>query len=273
MSQDYVHGYAPTEKQRLLDQSQILDDLLHNDTLFAPGSRVLEVGCGVGAQTCIVAQRNPKVDFTCIDVDEASLDVARANASQHRLSNVYFQRGDVRMLRLEEPPFDAALFCFVLEHLPEPERVLRHTMTLLRPGATLMAIEGDHGSTFFHPQSQRAWRTIQCLIDLQAACGGDALIGRRLYELFSGLGVTCVRVDPRVVYADPSRPEWVEWFTERTYVAMVQGAREQALGAGMIAPDDWDAGIADLRKAKKGSFSYTFFKAVGTTPTQAVHSG
>lgn len=266
MTLDYVHGYASQENQRLYDQSQILEELLHRDTLFSPGARVLEVGCGVGAQTCIVARRNPKVHFTCIDVSEASLHAAQAAARRSGLTNVSFELGDARTFASPQQPFDAALFCFVLEHVQEPEVVLEHAMTLVCPGGTVMAIEGDHGSTFFHPPSALAWRTIQCLIDLQAACGGDALIGRRLHALFSCVGVTGVHVDPRVVYADPSRPDWVECFTERTYIAMVEGACEQALAAGMMTASEWEAGIADLRKSKQGSFSYTFFKAIGKTP-------
>jgi SAM-dependent methyltransferase len=262
MTFDYVHGYTNFEHRRLYDQSRILEDLIHRDTTFAPGSRVLEVGCGVGAQTCIVARRNPQVYFTCIDVSAASLEAALAATRSAGITNVTFELGDARDYPQPAQPFDAALFCFVLEHLPDPETVLRHTLTLVRPGGKLMAIEGDHGSTFFYPPSRFAWRTIQCLIDLQAARGGDALIGRRLYSLFSGLGVTGVHVDPRVVYADPSRPEWVEWFTERTYIAMVEGARELALAGGMMTEADWQAGISDLRKSKQGSFSYTFFKAV-----------
>ena len=268
MNLGYVHGYEDAESQRLLDQSHILEDLLHHDTTFAPGSRVLELGCGVGAQTRIVARRNPEVRFTCVDINQASLDAARAAALEANLSNVSFQLGDARALPEPSHPFDAAFFCFVLEHLPDPERVLEHAMTLVRPGGTLMAIEGDHGSTFFHPQSKLGWRTIQCLIDLQAAQGGDALIGRRLHSLFSGVGITDVQVDPRFVYADPSRPDWVEWFTERTYIAMVAGAREQALAAGMMTASEWDAGISELRESKRGSFSYTFFKARGKAPVR-----
>ena len=268
MTLDYVHGYASQEKQRLFDQSQILEELLHRDTQFTPGARVLEVGCGVGAQTCIVARRNPNVQFTCIDISEASLQAAQAATRRAGLTNVTFELGDARSFAPPSPPFDAALFCFVLEHVQEPEAVIAHAMTLVCPGGTLMAIEGDHGSTFFYPPSQLAWRAIQCLIDLQAACGGDALIGRRLHPLFSGVGVTDLRVEPRVVYADPSLPDWVEWFTERTYIAMVEGAREQALAASMMTASEWEAGIADLRKSKQGSFSYTFFKAICKTPGQ-----
>ena len=53
----YVHGYDPTEMQRLQDQASTLVDLLHADTAYPPGASVLEAGCGVGAQTVTLATR------------------------------------------------------------------------------------------------------------------------------------------------------------------------------------------------------------------------
>ena len=47
----YVHGYRPRENERLHDQAGTLVDLLHADTAYPRGSRMLEAGCGVGAQT------------------------------------------------------------------------------------------------------------------------------------------------------------------------------------------------------------------------------
>ncbi|MEU6235421.1 methyltransferase type 11, partial [Kitasatospora sp. NPDC047058] len=47
----YVHGYSTTEAQRLGDQANTLAELLHGGTAYPAGSRVLEAGCGVGAQT------------------------------------------------------------------------------------------------------------------------------------------------------------------------------------------------------------------------------
>ena len=44
----YVHGYDARERQRLLDQAASLVELLHHDTRYPTGSRVLEAGCGVG---------------------------------------------------------------------------------------------------------------------------------------------------------------------------------------------------------------------------------
>jgi hypothetical protein len=77
-------------------------------------------------------------------------------------------------------------------------------------------------------------------------------------------GFRNVRVTPRQVYADSSRPEWVERFTKNTFTAMVEGARDQALKKGLVDLKTWEKGIADLYAAagEDGTFSYTFFKGV-----------
>jgi ubiquinone/menaquinone biosynthesis C-methylase UbiE len=259
----YVHGYSDRENTRLRDQSKTLAELLHHDTVYPPGARVLEAGCGVGAQTVILARSSPAAQFTSVDVSPASVASARAVVDRAGFKNVSFQVADIFQLPFPEAGFDHVFVCFVLEHLREPLAALRRLVRVLKPGGTLTVIEGDHGSTFFHPYSAAAWRTIQCLIDLQAQSGGDALIGRRLFPLLKQAGLRNVTVSPRFVYADSSRPEWVEGFTEKTYTAMVEGVREPALAAGLTDRETWDRGIADLRAAAgpEGTFCYTFFKA------------
>jgi hypothetical protein len=139
---------------------------------------------------------------------------------------------------------------------------------VLKPGGTLTVIEGDHGSTYFHPESPDARRAIQCLIDLQARAGGDSLIGRSLYPRLVDIGLEDVEVTPRVVYADASRPHLVEGVTRRTFTAMVAGVRERALATGMIDEATWRRGIRDLHRTAEadGTFSYTFFKGIGRKP-------
>ena len=268
VTDDYVHGYSERERRRLHDQSQTLAELLHHDTLYPAGSRVLEVGCGVGAQTIILAKNNPKTRFTSIDASAASLEAARAAVERAGYGNVTFQTADIFQLPFPEASFDHVFLCFVLEHLRQPGEALRRLRAMLKPGGSLTVIEGDHGSTFFHPRSDAAWRTIQCLIDVQAAMGGNALIGRELYPLVLEAGFRNVSVSPRFVYVDANRPAWVEGFTRNTYIAMVEGVREQALATGLIDRDAWDKGIADLKASAgpNGTFCYTFFKAVAVKP-------
>ncbi len=260
----YVHGYSQREDRRLRDQAGTLADLLHHDTHYPAGSRVLEAGCGVGAQTVILAKNSPKTRFTSVDISPDSLKAASAAVQRAGFSNVTFQTADIFHLPFAKASFDHVFACFVLEHLREPARALRCLKAVLKPGGTLTVIEGDHGSTLFHPHSAAAWKTIQCLIDLQALGGGDALIGRRLYPLVRSAGFREVTVSPRFVYVDSSRPTWVEGFTRNTYIAMVEGVREPALAAKMIDRKEWQQGIANLKASAGpgGVFCYTFFKAV-----------
>lgn len=264
MADAYVHGYSEREAQRLGDQADILAELLHHDTVYPAGARVLEAGCGVGAQTGFLFANSPEADFTCLDINPDSLAQARAAAQARGMTRVVFRQGDLYGLPFAEATFDHVFLCFVLEHLTDPVAVLRELKRVLKPGGSLTVIEGDHGSCYFHPETALARRAWQCLIDSQAGLGGDSLIGRRLYPLLVAAGLDQVQVSPRMVYADASRPRQVEGFVRRTIVPMVQGVREQALAAGYLSPEEWEKGVADLLATAEpdGTFCYTFFKAL-----------
>ena len=261
----YVHGYEVRENDRLLDQAGTLVELLHHDTTYPPGSTVLEAGCGVGAQTVPLAQRSPGARFISVDVAAGSLDEARRRAGAAGLTNVEFRRADIFELPFERESFDHVFVCFVLEHLSRPVDALGRLRGLLRPGGTITVIEGDHGSAYFHPDDAAARRAIGCLVELQRRSGGNALIGRGVYPLLVEAGFGAVRVVPRVVYVDASRPELADGFTRKTFTAMVEGVREAAIGEGLIDAADFDAGVRALNRTAEpdGVFCYTFFKGVG----------
>ena len=264
----YVHGYDPSEAERLRDQAATLVDLLHAGCAYPAGSTVLEVGCGVGAQTVTLAQRSPGARFTAVDVSAASVAEARRRAGRAGVTNVTFRRADLFALPFGPGSFDHVFVCFVLEHLPRPDEALAALVGLLRPGGTLTVIEGDHGSAYFHPDSAAARAAIRCQVELQRRAGGDAQIGRRLYPLLAGAGLDAVRVSPRTVYADGSRPDLADGFTRRTFAAMIAGVRERAVAAGLVAADAFEEGLRDLRRTAEpdGVFCYTFFAGVGEKP-------
>jgi ubiquinone/menaquinone biosynthesis C-methylase UbiE len=264
MSGKYVHGYNARESARLMDQAATLSEILHGDTIYPAGSRVLEAGCGVGAQTIILAGNNPEVKFTSVDLSEESLLAARKRVASAGFTNVKFHRADIFHLPYGDGDFDHVFVCFVLEHLPKPEDALRCLQRVLKPGGTLTVIEGDHGSAYFHPDSTFARKTIQCLIDLQAGMGGNSLIGRRIYPLLKKAGFRDASVSPRMIYVDSSRPGLVEGFTKNTFIAMVEGVRDHAIRSGLMDEAGWDRGIRDLVRTTRedGTFTYTFFKGI-----------
>lgn len=265
MRGDYIHGYTEAESLRLSNQAQTLADLLHYDTVFPPGSSVLEAGCGTGAQTVFLAKRNPEAHITAIDISPDSLKKAEARMEREGMTNVVFREGDVYHLPFDNACFDHVFVCFLLEHLDRPVEAVFNLKKLLNPGGTLTVIEGDHGSAFFYPHSEAAQKAIACQIELQARSGGNALIGRELYPLFKRAGFRDIKVSPRMVYVDASRPEFVEGFTKKTFASMIEGVRERAVTAGIIDPEVFDSGIRNLYRTAEddGVFCYTFFKALG----------
>ncbi|MFD9326675.1 methyltransferase domain-containing protein [Streptomyces sp. NPDC060065] len=266
---DYVHGYSAHETRRLGDQADTLAALLHSGTAYPSGSKVLEVGCGVGAQTVHLVTGSPEAHFTAVDISAASLAQARARVTAHAPdAHVSWHQANLFELPFPDAEFDHLFVCFVLEHLASPSQALTALRRVLRPGGTLTVIEGDHGSAFFHPDSAHAHAAIDCQIRLQSTAGGNALLGRQLHPLVTGAGYQDVVVRPRTVYADGSRPTLVNGFTRNTFIAMIESVREDALAGGLMTPADWDRGITDLHRTATddGTFHYTFFKALAVNP-------
>jgi len=71
-----------------------------------------------------------------------------------------------------------------------------------------------------------------------------------------------IRVSPRMIYVDSSKPDLVEGFTKSTFIAMVEGVKEQSMRSGLMEEEEWDKGIRDLYRTtgEDGTFIYTFFK-------------
>jgi hypothetical protein len=61
----------------------------------------------------------------------------------------------------------------------------------------------------------------------------------------------------------------VEGFTKKTFIAMVEGVRGQAIDSGFATAESWETGIRHLKRTaeKDGTFCYTFFKAVACKPS------
>lgn len=262
----YVHGYDPRENIRLQDQATTLVQLLHSDTTYPAGSKVLEVGCGVGAQTITLAKNSPHASFTSVDISGDSIREAKEKILEAGFSNVCFQQGDIFRLPFEPESFDHLFICFVLEHLTQSVKAITCLKHFLKVGGTITVIEGDHGSTYFYPDSEAAHKTIQCQVELQRRAGGNANIGRELYPILKKAGFSSIQVSPRMVYVDSSKSLLVEGFTKNTFTAMIEGVRESSIESGLINEVTFDEGIKDLYRTTEddGVFCYTFFKAVST---------
>ncbi len=78
----YIHGFSSEEQSRLTRQARMFENTLFSRIDFSESKRLLEVGCGVGAQTEILLRRFPHLELTGVDRSEAQLAAAERNLAQ-----------------------------------------------------------------------------------------------------------------------------------------------------------------------------------------------
>ena len=262
---EYVHGYSQREAERLRDQSVILLNLLQADTSYAAGSKILEAGCGVGAQTVILARKSPQAEFISIDISRDSLNRAKEMIDNEGISNVSFQQGNIFDTAFKTESFDHIFVCFVLEHLEDPSSALVELKRVLKQGGTITVIEGDHGSCFWHPETEESLKVWHSLIKAQINLNHDPLIGRQLYPLLTQAGFKVKDISPIWVYADSNNSELLDGVVNKIIVPMTETAKEQSLKLKLIDESTWNKGIYDLQitgMPPNGTFFYTWFKGL-----------
>lgn len=130
----YVVGHTAAERQRLIEQAAILRPLTERflrDAGIGPGMRVLDLGCGVGDVSLLLAELvGPTGAVVGVDKDPLALARARERASGH--GNVGFVEGDLRDVAFAEP-FDAAFGRLVLFYLGDPAAAIGIVASQIRP--------------------------------------------------------------------------------------------------------------------------------------------
>jgi SAM-dependent methyltransferase len=107
---------------------------------LAEGATVLDVGCGYGVASIIIAQTWPRASVTGIDLDDASVAQARKRAAEAGVTGqVRFEVGDATALA--GGPYDVVLFTDSLHDMGDPAAALASARTVLAPGGSVLVIE------------------------------------------------------------------------------------------------------------------------------------
>ena len=169
---DYLHGYDEREQQRLVSQAAYWRDrLLLPGTSLAPGTRLLELGCGVGAVLGELGRAFPGIVLTGIDIEQRQIDFAREHLGRLGLEADLCQ-ADGTALPFEDDSFDHVWTTWFLEHLADPVAALREARRVLVPGGRLTAVEVDYSTVRVEPSSAGTDALLQGLV------AGMALSGR-----------------------------------------------------------------------------------------------
>jgi SAM-dependent methyltransferase len=137
---EYLLGYTDREQLRLIRQGRALAPTTWHFLRFAgiaSGMRVLDIGCGMGDVTMIVAQLvGPAGRVVSIDLHQATIEIAQRRALTFGLDNTTFYRADISTFTDTEP-FDAIVGRLILEFLPDTAAIIGRLCRLLRPGGII----------------------------------------------------------------------------------------------------------------------------------------
>jgi SAM-dependent methyltransferase len=156
------------------------------------GMTCIDVGCGGGHVTRMLAELvGPDGRVTGIDFDAVKLAAATVEAEHNGLRNVEFREADVLEWR-ESSSYDVVYGRFILSHLPDCQRVLANMRDALHPGGVVVLEDIDFSGGFCHPENDGYRRYSDLYRAVVQRRGGDADLGKRLFELTCAAGFSDV---------------------------------------------------------------------------------
>jgi SAM-dependent methyltransferase len=201
----YLHGYSDDERARLEAQAGVLAPWVHRDLPFTASRRLIEIGCGTGAQLELLLQAFPALRVTGVDHAAIQLETARANLASHR-PRTALVLAEAERLPFDSGEFDAAFLCWILEHVASPPAVLRELHRVLAPGAPVVVTEVVNTTLHLHPAAPATMAYWDAFNRHQRDLGGDPDAGATVGQHLHAAGFREIRTELREVILDDRDP-------------------------------------------------------------------
>jgi ubiquinone/menaquinone biosynthesis C-methylase UbiE len=262
----YLHGFDETEQARLVSQAKVLEEKIFEKIDFNHPKTILEIGCGVGAQTEILLNRYPTAHVTSIELSDIQLKTAKAYlASKFSDEKYTLHQMDAEHMNFADNSFDAIYICWVLEHVSNPQKVVNECHRVLKPNGVMYITEVQNNHLHLEPYSSFLMDYWNKYNQLQLAMGGDPFVGVKLGGILHDAGFTHIENYPQHMLHDKrdsvGRERMVNYWTE----LMLSGFNG-LLHAQKVDEHDREKIISEMNLVKydkNGVFSYMFMQARG----------
>lgn len=258
----YLHGYSRTEFERLRHQANFLAESVYPNLNIPKRGNLIEMGCGVGAQTHILLDRFPDLHITAIDRTPQQIAFAKEIIPETFNSRVDFICADLADYQAESPA-DAAFCCWMLEHVSDPLLILKQIRKSLKPNASIHITEVQNNSLQVFPRSadlEEYWNSYSRMqIDMQ----GDPFVGVKLRSYLHFAGFEEIVVKPQLMLFDLSNPELLDE-TCNYWWRLMDSAGDELVERGYISNEIREktkTHLLNLKNQKNAVFSYTFIQA------------
>ncbi len=207
-SQGYLHGYTKEEQNRLYQQARFLETSVFESIDFSKSKRLLEVACGVGAQTEILLKRFPHIKIDGIDASQEQIHTAEKHLKNSiAKGRVNLKLGDAGHLPYQDHAFDSSFVCWFLEHVNRPVEILKEIRRVLEPRGIIYCTEVLNATFFLHPYSPATLQYWFHFNDHQWNLGGDPFVGAKLGNYLTDAGFNNVTTEPKIHHFDNRQPE------------------------------------------------------------------
>jgi len=242
MSERYVirGGRAGAERLAVLARSwHATTTALLGRVGLAQGMRCLDLGCGGGDLTLVMARRvGPHGAAVGVDMDEEKLALARESAAEEGLTNITFRAMNV--YDWTEPGAYDLVYCRnVLQHLSRPVDVLRAMWAGVRPGGVLVVDDADFEGSFCWPPNDghAFWR--ERYQQTLTANGGDPWSGRKLLGRFVAAGAPVPELAVVQRIDNEGEGKSMPYLT-------IEATADSIVDAGVATPEEVAAALASL---------------------------
>jgi ubiquinone/menaquinone biosynthesis C-methylase UbiE len=265
----YLHGFDRKEQERLLHQARFLEPYVYAGVDLEYRKDLLEVGCGVGAQTKILCRRFPDLKITGLDLSERQLAMANVHLREEiKQGRVRLMQQDAQKMTLKRKDFDSAFLCWFLEHVPQPLQVLKQVKKHLKSGAKIYCSEVFNQTLFMEPYSPAYLKYWFEFNDYQWTIKGHPFIGAQLGNLLQEAGFTDIQTEVRPFHFDSREPERRAEFTEYFYQILLSAERS-LVESGRVSTatlKQMKKEVEAVKKAKDAVFFYAFIRATARVP-------